>query len=82
MQLKEEVTHLNVAKEAIEREIEAHQLPIEVAMECLTLRERRRDGDLVRDKLEVSSSLVLRVRHRTEECDPVFVSNRGSSVTA
>lgn len=39
-------------KEAAERALQAKNLPLDVAIECLTLRESRRAIDVVRDPVE------------------------------
>lgn len=57
-QVKSEITKLRQAKEVTEREIESLLVPIGVSLECLALRERRRDGDLVRDYVEVLSQIL------------------------
>ncbi|KAL7647666.1 UNVERIFIED_CONTAM: hypothetical protein RMT77_001275 [Armadillidium vulgare] len=51
-QINMEISYLTNAKKTTEREVEAHLLPIEVSLECLALRERRRNGDLVKDDVE------------------------------
>ena len=53
MQVRGEIWRLEQAKEATERECEARIDPLNVAMNCLTIRERRREGDVVKDQLEV-----------------------------
>lgn len=46
------------AKTVAEAECEARVTPIEVALHCLAIRERRREGDLVKDDLEVGRGLA------------------------
>ncbi len=47
-----EIESLQVEKEKTERALEAKQLPLDVAIECLMLRENRIGIDLVRDEVE------------------------------
>ncbi|XP_071526904.1 tektin-2 [Panulirus ornatus] len=60
-QVCDEIVKLESAKETTEAELEAHVNPLNVALECLTLRERRREGDLVKDDAEVQLQLEVRV---------------------
>lgn len=39
-------------KESAEQNLQAKNLPLDVAIECLTLRESRRDIDVVKDPVE------------------------------
>lgn len=39
-------------KESAEQNLQAKNLPLDVAIECLTLRESRRDIDVVKDSVE------------------------------
>ncbi|XP_028936632.1 tektin-2 [Ornithorhynchus anatinus] len=47
-----EIDALSKVKEAAERALQAKGLPLDVAIECLTLRESRRDIDVVKDSVE------------------------------
>ncbi|NXI47987.1 TEKT2 protein, partial [Galbula dea] len=47
-----EIDALAKVKEAVERALQAKNLPLEVSIECLTLRESRRAVDVVRDPVE------------------------------
>uniref|UniRef100_A0A8C5LTR0 Tektin n=1 Tax=Leptobrachium leishanense TaxID=445787 RepID=A0A8C5LTR0_9ANUR len=47
-----EIDALNQKKDEAERALQAKNVPLDVAVECLTLRERRREIDLVRDPVE------------------------------
>ncbi|XP_064204867.1 tektin-2 isoform X1 [Anguilla rostrata] len=47
-----EMEALTLTKEELERTLAATALPLEVAVECLTLRERRRGTELVNDPVE------------------------------
>lgn len=51
--MNDEIASLEKAKQTTEVELEAHVHPLNIALECLTLRERRREGDLVKDNAEV-----------------------------
>lgn len=51
--MREEIKKLEEAKEVAEEELEARVPPLNTALQCLTLRERRREGDLVKDEVEV-----------------------------
>ncbi|KAG7162140.1 Tektin-2-like [Homarus americanus] len=51
-QVNDEISKLENAKETAEAELEAHVYPLNTALECLTIRERRREGDLVKDDPE------------------------------
>ncbi|KAK3888539.1 hypothetical protein Pcinc_001631 [Petrolisthes cinctipes] len=53
-QVREEIKKLEKAKEVAEGELEARFSPLNTALQCLTLRERRREGDLVKDDVEIS----------------------------
>ncbi|KAK4327352.1 hypothetical protein Pmani_002180 [Petrolisthes manimaculis] len=53
-QVREEIKKLEKAKEVAEDELEARFSPLNTALQCLTLRERRREGDLVKDEVEIS----------------------------
>ncbi|XP_031232760.1 tektin-2 [Mastomys coucha] len=50
--LDAEIDSLTQAKESAEQNLQAKNLPLDVAIECLTLRESRRDIDVVRDPVE------------------------------
>ncbi|MEE6525478.1 hypothetical protein FKM82_025524, partial [Ascaphus truei] len=47
-----EIDALTLIKEDAERALQATNVPLDVAIECLTLRESRRDIDLVRDPVD------------------------------
>lgn len=51
-QLDQEIADLSEAKELTEQALEAKNLPTDVAIECLTLREGRRNIDVVQDEPE------------------------------
>lgn len=51
-QLDTEIADLSEAKELTEQALEAKNLPTDVAIECLTLREGRRNIDVVQDEPE------------------------------
>lgn len=53
--MREEIKKLEEAKEVAEGELEARVPPLNTALQCLTLRERRREGDLVKDGVEVQA---------------------------
>lgn len=50
--LDAEIDALSQMKESAEQNLQAKNLPLDVAVECLTLRESRRDVDVVRDCVE------------------------------
>ncbi|KAF6345815.1 tektin 2 [Rhinolophus ferrumequinum] len=50
--LDAEIDALSQMKESAEQNLQAKNLPLDVAMECLTLRDSRRDVDVVRDGVE------------------------------
>ncbi|XP_012979296.1 tektin-2 [Mesocricetus auratus] len=50
--LDAEIDSLAQVKESAEQNLQAKNLPLDVAIECLTLRESRRDIDVVRDPVE------------------------------
>lgn len=51
-QLDQEIADLSEAKELTEQALEAKNLPTDVNIECLTLREGRRNIDVVQDEPE------------------------------
>lgn len=51
-QLDQEIADLSEAKEETENALEAMNLPTDVAVECLTIREGRRNIDVVQDEPE------------------------------
>lgn len=51
-ELDAEIDALNQIKDEAERALQAKNVPLDVAVECLTLRESRRDIDLVMDPVE------------------------------
>ncbi|XP_021502314.1 tektin-2 isoform X1 [Meriones unguiculatus] len=50
--LDAEIDSLTQMKEAVEQNLQAKNLPLDVVIECLTLRESRRDIDVVTDPVE------------------------------
>lgn len=50
--IDKEIADLSEAKELTEQALEAKNLPTDVAIECLTLREARQDIDIVEDEVE------------------------------
>ncbi|XP_034359668.1 tektin-2 [Arvicanthis niloticus] len=50
--LDAEIDSLTQAKESAEQNLQAKNLPLDVSIECLTLRESRRDIDVVKDPVE------------------------------
>uniref|UniRef100_G1RKB9 Tektin n=1 Tax=Nomascus leucogenys TaxID=61853 RepID=G1RKB9_NOMLE len=50
--LDAEIDALTQMKESAEQNLQAKNLPLDVAIECLTLRESRRDIDMVKDPVE------------------------------
>ncbi|KAL5021859.1 hypothetical protein ScPMuIL_001014 [Solemya velum] len=52
MDIDREISELSQAKEITEQALEAKNLPAEVALECLTIREGRRNIDVVQDEAE------------------------------
>ncbi|XP_069864848.1 tektin-2 isoform X1 [Dipodomys merriami] len=52
MDLDAEIDTLIQMKESADQHLQAKNLPLDVAIECLTLRESRRDIDLVKDPVE------------------------------
>ncbi|XP_023410295.2 tektin-2 isoform X1 [Loxodonta africana] len=50
--LDAEIDALTQMKESAEQNLQAKNLPLDVAIECLTLRDRRRDIDMVNDTVE------------------------------
>lgn len=55
-----EIALLQVEKERTERALEAKKVPLDIALECLMLRENRLNIDLVRDEVE---SQLHKVKH-------------------
>ena len=51
-EVEKEQDLLSKTKDSVERAYEAKQVPVDVAFECLSLREQRKDTDLVRDDVE------------------------------
>nr|XP_053638501.1 tektin-2-like isoform X2 [Cherax quadricarinatus] len=64
-QVSGEIRKLEVAKETTEAETEARIAPLNTAMECLTLRERRREADLVHDQPEIELHQEVKVLERS-----------------
>ncbi|XP_047477171.1 tektin-2-like isoform X1 [Penaeus chinensis] len=60
-----EIAKLEAAKETAEAELEARVSPLNTAMECLTLRERRREGDLVKDDIELELHKEVRTLEKS-----------------
>ncbi|KAM9320806.1 tektin-2 [Gastrophryne carolinensis] len=51
-EVDEEIDALTMMKDEAERALQAKNVPLDVSIECLTLRESRRDIDLVKDPVE------------------------------
>lgn len=54
-------------KESAEQNLQAKNLPLDVAIECLTLRESRRDIDVVKDPVEEELHKEVEVIEATKE---------------
>lgn len=54
-------------KESAEQNLQAKNLPLDVAVECLTLRDSRRDVDVVRDCVEDELHKELEVINATRK---------------
>lgn len=54
-------------KELAEQNLQAKNLPLDVAIECLTLRESRRDIDVVKDPVEEELHKEVEVIEATKE---------------
>ncbi len=70
-EVEQEAAILTQAKEACERALEAKVIPAEVVTECLSIREGRREHEVVRDPVEHSlrreSDLVEEIRTRLKD---------------
>ncbi|XP_042234109.1 tektin-2-like [Homarus americanus] len=64
-QVNDEISKLENAKETAEAELEAHVYPLNTALECLTIRERRREGDLVKDDPEIQLQQEVRLLEKS-----------------
>lgn len=60
-EVEEEIRVQREAKESCERALEAKAMPIDVATECLSLREGRREFEVVRDPVEHSLKAELKL---------------------
>ena len=54
-------------KESAEQNLQAKNLPLDVAIECLTLRESRRDIDVVKDLVEEELHKEVEVTEATKK---------------
>lgn len=54
-------------KESAEQNLQAKNLPLDVAIECLTLRESRRDIDVVKDPVEEELHKEVEVTEATKK---------------
>ena len=70
-EVETEYNVLNEAKEACERALEAKAIPTEVVTECLSLREGRREFEVVRDPVEAAlrkeSNLILETKAKLKD---------------
>ncbi|KAK6474364.1 tektin-2-like [Huso huso] len=62
-----EIKALTTVKESTEKALAATSLPLDVAIECLTLREGRRGNDLVRDPVEAELHKEVEVIDRARK---------------
>ncbi|XP_041099541.1 tektin-2-like, partial [Polyodon spathula] len=62
-----EIKALSIVKESTEKALAATSLPLDVAIECLTLREGRRGNDLVRDHVEAELHKEVEVIDRARK---------------
>ncbi|XP_033693937.2 tektin-2 [Tursiops truncatus] len=65
--LDAEIDALTQMKESAEQNLQAKNLPLDVAIECLTLRESRRDIDVVKDPVEEELHKEVEVIEATKE---------------
>ena len=61
-QVEAEIAALANRKDATEEELQAKQVPLQVVIECLTLREERLTIDQVRDNVELQLHKVIKLR--------------------
>ncbi|XP_058903443.1 tektin-2 [Kogia breviceps] len=67
MDLDAEIDALTQMKESAEQNLQAKNLPLDVAIECLTLRESRRDIDVVKDPVEEELHKEVEVTEATKK---------------
>ncbi|XP_008830346.1 tektin-2 [Nannospalax galili] len=65
--LDAEIDTLTQMKESAEQNLQAKNLPLDVAIECLTLRESRRDIDVVKDPVEEELVKEVKVIEATKK---------------
>ncbi|XP_032102829.1 tektin-2 isoform X2 [Sapajus apella] len=65
--LDAEIDALTQMKESAEQNLQAKNLPLDVAIECLTLRESRRDIDVVKDPVEDELHKEVEVTEATKK---------------
>ncbi|KAM9107247.1 tektin-2 isoform 2-T2 [Megaptera novaeangliae] len=65
--LDAEIDALTQMKESAEQNLQAKNLPLDVAIECLTLRESRRDIDVVKDLVEEELHKEVEVTEATKK---------------
>ncbi|MBZ3870417.1 Tektin-2 [Sciurus carolinensis] len=65
--LDAEIDTLTQMKESAEKNLQAKNLPLDVAIECLSLRDSRRDIDLVRDPVETELHKEVEVIEATKK---------------
>ncbi|NWR74585.1 TEKT2 protein, partial [Centropus unirufus] len=65
--LDAEIAALTKVKEMAERALQAKNLPLDVAIECLTFRESRRAIDVVRDAVEVELHKEVKMIEQTKK---------------
>ncbi|XP_024594653.1 tektin-2 [Neophocaena asiaeorientalis asiaeorientalis] len=65
--LDAEIDALTQMKESAEQNLQAKNLPLDVAIECLTLRESRRDIDVVKDPVEEELHKEVEVTEATKK---------------
>uniref|UniRef100_H3DQH8 Tektin n=1 Tax=Tetraodon nigroviridis TaxID=99883 RepID=H3DQH8_TETNG len=66
-EVEEEMAALSLAQEQMEQALAATSTPLEVSRECLTLREGRRDGELVEDLVDEELRKEVQLSQRAQE---------------
>lgn len=66
--IDKEIADLSDAKELTEQALEAKNLPMDVAIECLTLREGRQGIDVVQDEAENQLHKASLILHKNSRC--------------
>ncbi|KAL4629345.1 tektin-2 [Arapaima gigas] len=66
-EVDKEIDALKKVKEKAERDLAAMLVPLEVSLECLSLREGRRGGELVRDPVEVELNKEVEASERARQ---------------